>query len=200
MDKKIITVKLKNEEIQEYIGLESPEFPKYVKFLINRANRWSQATRPKNVGQLSELIKEFPGRSVSEWESWYCERYPEAIRNATDKIANMIQNFREVLDKVTHEMILKWVNDLVIIKTFVGLHFQEAILKKVAEIKGTTYRLSNEEEESKGIDGFIGSIPISIKPYTYKEEKELKEKIPTKIIYYEKLNDGVEVDFSELYI
>ncbi|MBZ9578001.1 MjaI family restriction endonuclease [Patescibacteria group bacterium] len=198
MDRKITTVKLKNEEIQEYIGLESPEFPKYVTTFINRANRFSQATRPENVGQLSELIKEFPGRTVSEWESWYCERYPDTIRIATDKIANMIQNFREALDKVTHEMIEKWVKDLVIIKTFIGLHFQEAILKKVAEIKGTTYRLSNEEEESKGIDGFIGSISVSIKPYTYKEEKELKEKIPAKIIYYEKLDDGVEVDFSEL--
>jgi len=198
MDKEITTLKLKNEEIQEYIGLESPDFPKYVTTFINRANRFSQATRPEKVGQLSELIKEFPGRSVSEWESWYCERHPDAIRNATDKIANMIQNFREALDKVTDEMIENWVRDLIIIKTFVGLHFQEAILKKVAGIKGTTYSLSNEDEESKGIDGFIGSIPVSIKPHTYKEEKELKEKIPAKIIYYEKLNDGVEVDFSEL--
>lgn len=198
MDSRITSVKIKNEEIQECIGLESPEFPKYVTTFINRANRFSQATRPKNVGQLSDLIKEFPGRTVSEWESWYCERYPEAIKNATDKIANMIQNFREALDKITCEMIEKWVKDLMIIKTYVGLHFQEAILKKVAELKGTTYMLSNEEDESKGIDGFIGSIPVSIKPYTYKEEKELKEKISTKIIYYEKLDDGVEVDFSEL--
>lgn len=198
MDNRITSVKIKNEEIQECIGLESPEFPKYVTTFINRANRFSQATRPKNVGQLSDLIKEFPGRTVSEWESWYCERYPEAIKNATDKIANMIQNFREALDKITCEMIEKWVKDLMIIKTYVGLHFQEAILKKVAELKGTTYRLSNEEDESKGIDGFIGSIPVSIKPYTYKEEKELKEKIFTKIIYYEKLDDGVAVDFSEL--
>lgn len=198
MSKKKAIVKLKNEEIKKYIGLESPEFPKYVTSFINRANRFSQATRPKNVGQLSELIKEFPGRTVSEWESWYCERYPETIRNATDKIANMIQNFKEVLDKVTHEMIERWVKDLVIIKTFVGLHFQEAILKKVAKVKGTTYSFSNEEEESKGIDGFIGSTPVSIKPYTYKEEKELKDRIPVKIIYYKKLNDGVEVDFSEL--
>jgi hypothetical protein len=198
MDKGVKTVKIKNKEIQQYIGLESPEFPKYVTLFINRANRFSQATRPRNIGQLSELIQEFPGRTVSEWESWYCERYPETIRKATDKIASMIQNFREALDKVTHEMIEKWVNDLVIIKTFVGLHFQEAILKKVSEITGTTYRLSNEEEESKGIDGFVGSIPVSVKPHTYKEEKELTERIPAKIIYYEKLDDGVEVDFSEL--
>ena len=193
-----VVVKLKIEEIQAYIGLESPKFPKYVTTFINRANRWSQATRPQNVGQLSELIKEFPGRTVEEWESWYCERYPDTIKNATNKIARMIENIREALDKITYEMLEKWVKDLVIIKTFVGLHFQEAILKKGAEMKRTTYRLSTDEEESSGIDGFIGSVPVSIKPDTYKGEQDLKDQIPVKLIYYKKLDDEIEIDFSEL--
>jgi len=55
---------------------------------------------------------------------------------------------------------------LVLVKTFIGLKFQEAILKKVASIMGKTYRLTKPEEEAKGIDGFIGDIPVSIKPST----------------------------------
>ena len=46
-------------------------------------------------------------------------------------------------------MVEQWVRDLVIVKTFAGLRFQEAILKKGAEIKGTGYRFANPDEESK---------------------------------------------------
>jgi hypothetical protein len=79
------------------------------------------------------------------------------------------------------------------------LRFQEAILKKGAEIKGTTYRLATPVEESKGIDGYIGDIPVSIKPYSYKVKASLPEHIEAKIIYYNKVKDGIEVDYTEIY-
>ena len=60
----------------------------------------------------------------------------------------------------------------------------------------TVYRLSSEEEESKGIDGFIGGIPVSIKPETYKSKPNLQEKIEVKIVYYSKVKDGIEVDYT----
>lgn len=131
-------------------------------------------------------------------KDWYLEKKPKAIENATDKIMAMIGNFKDALSKIDKEMISKWVEDLVIIKTFIGLRFQEAILKKGAEIKGTTYRLTLPEDESKGIDGYIGSAPVSIKPETYKLKKEHIEHIGAKIIYYEKTDDGIVVDYSEL--
>ncbi len=87
---------------------------------------------------------------------------------------------------------------MVIVKTFAGLRFQEAILKKGAEIKGTNYRLSEPDEESKGIDGYIGNIPVSIKPHTYEVKAALPEYIETKIIYYKKIDDGIEVDYGEI--
>lgn len=95
-------------------------------------------------------------------------------------------------------MIEQWVSDLVIVKTFAGLRFQEAILRKGAEIMGTDYRLSNPDEESKGIDGYIGDIPVSIKPQTYKAKPSLPEHIPIKILFYQKIDDGIEVDYSEI--
>ncbi|MBI4379117.1 MAG: MjaI family restriction endonuclease [Nitrospinae bacterium] len=71
-------------------------------------------------------------------------------------------------------------------------------MKKGAEIKGLDYRLSDNVAESKGIDGYVGDIPVSIKPETYKIKKSLSENIPVKIIYYKKVKDGIEVDFSEV--
>ncbi|HDL16012.1 MAG TPA: MjaI family restriction endonuclease, partial [Euryarchaeota archaeon] len=75
---------------------------------------------------------------------------------------------------------------------------QEAILKKAAEIKGVDYRLSDNTDESKGIDGYIGDIPVSIKPDTYKVKRSLSENIDVKIIYYKKVKDGIEVDYGEI--
>lgn len=95
-------------------------------------------------------------------------------------------------------MIEQWVRDLVIVKTFAGLRFQEAILKKGAEIKSTDYRLAEPDEESRGIDGYIGDIPVSIKPDTYTVKAALPEQIVPKIIIYRKINDGIEVDYGEI--
>ena len=38
---------------------------------MNLANQNSQGTRSKVVGQLSDLIQEFQGNSIEEWEEWY---------------------------------------------------------------------------------------------------------------------------------
>ncbi len=96
-------------------------------------------------------------------------------------------------------MVEQWVRDLVIVKTFGGLRFHEAILKKGAEIKRANSRLSEPREESRGIDGFIGDIPVSIKPDTYKVKAALPEHIDIKIVYYKKIDDGIEVDYGEIF-
>ena len=79
-----------------------------------------------------------------------------------------------------------------------GLRFQETILKRGAEIIGADFSLSDFEEESKGIDGYIGNTPVSIKPDTYKIKAVLREDIAVKIIYYRKIKNGIEVDYGEI--
>lgn len=191
-------VKITAEEIRKYLDIETPEFPKYVAPLINLANQFAQGTRPKVVGQLSELIQEFEGKTLPEWEEWYKKKKPDAIRNATEKIFLKLKEFKNTIDKIDRDTVEQWVRDLVIVKTFIGLRFQEAILKKGAKIKGTSYRLAEPEEESRGIDGYIGDIPVSIKPHTYKAKASLREQIEVKIIYYKKISDGMEVDYGEI--
>jgi hypothetical protein len=191
-------IKISFQEIERYFNTKSPEFPKYVALLINLANQYAQGTRPKVVGKMSELIKQFPGKTLAEWEKWYLKQKPDAIESAVQKILKSLENLKNAMKKIDREIIEQWVRDLVIVKTFIGLKFQEIILKKGAEIKRTTYRLSGPEEESKGIDGYIGDIPVSIKPYTYKTKAALPENIKVKIIYYKKVKDGIEVDYGEI--
>ena len=70
----------------------------------------------------------------------------------------------------------------------------ESVLKTIATSKKTTYRLARPDEESKGIDGFIGTEPVSIKPVSY-QAKFLPETIDVKIIYYEKVRGGIEFHY-----
>ncbi len=128
---------------------------------------------------------------------WYLEKHPEAITTAATKIFEMVSNFKDVMTQIDREMVERWVKDLVIIKTFVGLKFQEAILKSVAHFFKTTYRLAEPAEEAIGIDGFIGDKPVSIKPTTYEIKKSLSEIIKAPILFYEKVKDGIKITFDE---
>ena len=95
-------------------------------------------------------------------------------------------------------MVEQWARDLVIVKTFMGLRLQEPILKKAAELKGAPFRFAAPSEEAIGVDGYVGETPVSIKPVTYKAKSTLPESIDTKILYYEKRDDGIEVDYGDL--
>jgi hypothetical protein len=79
---------------------------------------------------MSDLIQKFDGRTVEEWIDWYEERYPDAREKASDKVEVMVDKLKDAIKKIDREMIEMWVKDLVLYKTFIGLRFQEAILKK----------------------------------------------------------------------
>ena len=191
-------IKLTNEQIRKSLEIPPPSFPKYVTQLINLANQNAQGTRPRVVGQLTDLIQEFPGKTLSEWEQWYLQRYPNAINIAKEKIISMLENVKDAMRKIDEDMVYEWARDLVIVQTFVGLRFQEAVLKKGAELQGVGYKMSERIGESHGIDGYLGDIAVSIKPETYKLKKALREEISAKIIYYKKVKNGIEVDYSEV--
>ena len=56
-------IKLTKEAIRKYLEIEAPSFPKYVRQIINLANQNAQGTRPRVVGQLTDLIQEFTGKN-----------------------------------------------------------------------------------------------------------------------------------------
>lgn len=191
------TIKISNNEILSLLDAEASTFPKYATQILNLANQNAQGTRPSVVGQMSDLIQEFPGSKLKEWEEWYLNKHPESLSLAAAKVFEMVENFKDVMTKIDREMVEKWVKDLVILKTFIGLKFQEAILKSVASELKTTYRLATPEEESRGIDGLVGNKPVSIKPTSYEIKKSLSETIEVPFIFYEKLKDGIKITFDE---
>lgn len=192
---------IKNEQIEQYNESESCCFPKYTSQLINWANQNAQGTRPVVVGQMSELFPEFMTSTsditIDAWKEWYLKRYPDAFDKATQKIYAQVQNLREAIQYIDEEMVKQWVVDLVIAKTFNGLYVQKAILAALAQKISKTYRLATPAEESKGIDGFVGDTPYSIKPDTYKTMGRLSETIDVKMIYYTKTKTGLKVEVED---
>lgn len=189
-------IKILNGDIEKLSNASQYPFPKYATQIINLLNSNAQGTRPNVVGQMSELIQEFPGNTLEEWVEWYSERQPDAVDNATDRIYNMYQNMSQAFAAIDRDMIEAWVKDLVFTKTFCGLKFQGAILNHLATIYNTTWRLANVEEEAHGIDGFVGEQPLQIKSITYKIETHLSETIDVPIVYYDKKKDGINIEYD----
>lgn len=189
--KKKISVKA----IEDAVGAPQFEFPKYTTQVINLVNGNAGGTRPKVVGQMSELIQEFPGQTIQEWITWYNEQQPDAVDKATDRIYEMYQAMQQAFTQIDKPLIRKWVEDLVYTKTFCGLKFQEAILKHVADELHADYRLATIEEEAQNVDGFINGKPVQIKSSTY-TLKNTGEVIEVPIIFYEKKKDGIVIEYD----
>ena len=188
--------KISNDEVAGLSNAPQYKFPKYVTQVINLVNSNAGGTRPKVVGQMSELIKEFDGKSIDERIEWYTERYPNAVNDATDKIWNMYETMKAAFNAITKDMVENWVKDLVYGKTYCGLRFQTAIISAIASQMGKEWREANPDEEAQGIDGFIGDKPLQIKSSTYKLEAHLLESIEVPIVYYDKKKDGINIEYN----
>ena len=176
------------------------DYPKYTSQIINLANQNAQGTRPKVVGTLSQLFPEYERETstptISGWREWYTEKYPDALDEATNKIYAQIENLKEAIVIIDKDLVRTWVEDLVITKTFSGLYLQQIILAKIAELTGEEWRLASPEEESKGIDGYVGSKAYSIKPDSYDLKKMLPEEIEVTLVVYSKSSNGKDIDIE----
>lgn len=188
--------KISNDEVAELSNAPQYQFPKYVTQVINLVNSNAGGTRPKVVGQMSELIKEFDGKNIEEWIKWYTERQPNAVNDATEKIWVMYEIMKSAFNAITKEMVENWVKDLVYGKTYCGLKFQTAIISAIATQMRKEWREANPAEEAQGIDGYIGGKPLQIKSATYKLEARLSETIDVPIVYYEKKKDGINIEYN----
>lgn len=192
---------LSNENIANYNECADFEFPRYTSQIINLANQNAQATRPRAVGQLTEIFALFINYaadiSIDNWKQFYMQEHPNAFEEATVKICNQINNLRQALELIDEEMVRQWVEDLIIYKTYNGLYLQKAILASLAHKTNSEYRLATPDDEAKGIDGYVGGVAYSIKPITYKTMDQLSETILAKMIFYTKTKTGLTIEVED---
>ena len=189
-------IRLTPQDLRGRLGdasLASPAYGKYVRQLINLANQIAKATIPNRVGQMTELIRECPARNFDGWRDWYLDRYPTAIDEATNRVVSMLERLRDTMDDIDRETVRRWVTELVLEQTYVGLRVERAILEEAAHRLNRTLRLSSPEDESQGIDGYLDGRPVSVKPTTYQAMDRLNEAIDARMIYYEKKSNGTIV-------
>ncbi len=192
---------IKEKTVQEINGLVPEVFPKYTTQLMNLANQNAGATRPKQVGQMSELFPEYVRThtdiSRKGWEEYYLETHQKQVQEAVKKVLAQIQNLKNAIDQIDENMVERWIKDLLINKTYDGMYIQKAIFVELSKMKNESFRMATPEEEALNIDGFVGDIPYSVKPESYKMMDRLPGKIPCKMIYYTKGKTKTSVEVEE---
>ena len=157
MTKKTFTINV--EIAKRELGIPTIDFPKYTTQIINLAGSNSAATRPKVVGQMSDLTVESGASTLEEWRTFYLNRRPDAHQAAADKIEAMIENLRTAMELIDRDMIDDWVDDLLINKTFYGFRAQDVILGQMSQRFGLSLTQATPMDESRGIDGYLGGRP-----------------------------------------
>ena len=103
--------KISNADVAKLSNASVYPFPKYTTMLINQINQTAQGTRPKVVGQMSDLIQEFDGKTLDEWRKFYDEHEPHAIDDTTEKIYSQYQKLKEAMNLIDKDLIREWVKD-----------------------------------------------------------------------------------------
>jgi len=200
--------RISEEERERLVAEEVDEFPietpKYTTYLLNPAINLSQSNRPEVVGQMSDIIEEFrekhPEGNFEDWVEFYFEEYggEERLEEAAETAYPMVKKMKEAFEQVDRELTHDYLRDLVLFKTYEGFDIQETLLRKLGELFDTDVRRATAEEESRGIDGYVGNQPIQIKPVTYKDN--LQEEFDAPVVYYDenKTNKAMTVDISEM--
>lgn len=192
-------ITIQKSKLDSLNKVKSPSFPKYTTQLLNTANQNAGATKPKIVGKMSDLFPQYLNESkicsVEDWEKWYLEKKPDALADAKAKLQIHVANLKDAIQLIDEQMMDLWLHDLVVTKTYNGMYFQKAIIKAIAEKEGKPWKLSNAEEESKGIDGYIGDEPVSVKPITYEHMKMLQESIKVRMITYEIKTEEIIINY-----
>jgi hypothetical protein len=200
--------KLTEDERERLVADEIEEFPfdtpKYTTYLLNPAINLSQSNRPHVVGQMSDIVEEFrqnhPEGTFEDWVNYYKKEYDgdERLEEATEMAYPMVEKMRESFEQIDKKMTSQYLKDLVLFKSYEGFDIQEAILKKLGKMYNVEVQRADAQDESRGIDGYIGKQPVQVKPVSYKDN--LQEDIDVPIVFYDenKSNKTMKVDISEL--
>lgn len=162
-------IKLTQRHFANVTKRNRSEFPLYTKPILNIATQNSKATQVKLVGSMKEQWTKFMatgGRSVDEWESWYMDNGGQKkIQAATDKLWEMLNKMPLDHAVFTRDLAEQYILDLVINKTHYGMSGEYHSVLAAAQYFDKPHRFSTAEEESQGIDAWIGDYPVQVKPH-----------------------------------
>jgi len=218
---RIIVPDIQYKEGQNLFRINStPELPTYTSGFINDVNGWAGGSKAENVGQVSELIKQFrqekPNGNLEEWINFHQSLEGSDIqvlkgrgrtkRLKTVQMAGIEQGVQDIMQKMkevknninqlSEENVRSWLQNLVFEKTYCGLEAQELILRHIASGHNFEWMLGSVEDEKQGIDGFIIDqngpkfFPLQIKSSSYSNKHKIEHFI-CPVVTYDLIEEGV---------
>ena len=190
------------------------DFPLYTTFIINQASQTAQATRPKQVGQLSELFPEYEEEarknnqtpSVEGWKEFHNQKVPNALQNSFTRLKQMFENFKEAIHKIDDKMIITWLEDLLYEKTFYGLSVENIIREFLRKKHKINSRKATVKEESQNIDFLImdneknKEYKYQIKPISLKGTTYHLVDSSINIVWYKREGESLHIEFDDSYL
>lgn len=193
-------IRIPGQEREERVRGQVSDFPKYTEPLMNLANRYAQSTREPVVGNMTELLEEFqknnPQGGYDEWRQFYLENHDgeERIEEATEKMLEMVSNFREALEEIDEEIAREYISELVLYRTYLGEDVKKVIFEKLGEV----YAKDTKTTPLQSFDGYVGDVRVALVSEKY-QSKEIPGEGVVPVYFKENKRDrSIDVDASEL--
>jgi hypothetical protein len=190
---------IENSETKALEILKGVKFSEHISHFLNYANRYGYGTRDDVVGFTSNMIREYEPTSLEEWKKKHLLKYRNWRSKARKRIKSKLNEYSQIINSIDDKIIDDWIEDLVYLKTYQGYRIEKLIRLHLGREYNAYTRKPTVDEEKKGIDGYVGECPISVKPKGY-PRKNLKENLNGVLILYE-LKSGVltyEYDHNDL--
>ncbi len=215
------------KKLKSYVDMkvnEEIEFPlpKYSTQIYNLISSNAQATRPKYVGQMSEIvpkfIKEFHNETGKfpdwkDWKKYYLENHSDEYNAGKERLREYVQKHKEALEKILNDkdeiLLSNWYDKFILIQNFKGFQYEEFVFLYISRIlkkdKKYSIRKATPSEESKGIDIVIEKemsqkLLINVKPFktfdSIKKQKHLSRDEKIIILYYDVSEDEFQIRFE----
>ena len=161
-------IKLTAKNYDTIIQRQRRTWPKYSTQLMNIASQNCKATSPKNVGSMKELWLQMRHAGIrgtlENWTNFYNQQKgQDTLTIAGQKIYDML--IKMSIHNITIDMAIEYVKEVVYNKTQMGLGGEEMAVQVVADYYNAPYKFSTAEEETAGIDAWIGDYPVQVKPH-----------------------------------
>lgn len=171
-------VELTVDDTEVYDSLPTFDWEKYQRGymgILNNAYNQSCNAGGKKLGNMSEITEGFDGGSYRDFIEYYYdshnggERRLEAVKAMAE---NIIERVRSVGGDISKEDAIRWSKKYIesmLVNSYRGFMDEERAIELVADELGEPWSVASEEMESAGIDGYIGSHPVQVKPSSYTE-------------------------------
>lgn len=182
-----------NKELKES---DSDKFPPYSSSIFNLISQTGHATRPSNVGAMSEIVpkfieefveKEHKNPNAKDWSDYYLKNYIEEYNKGLEILKRFVDSYKELFQKIIddedHELAKAWYDKFLLQQNFMGFQYEITVFKFLTTYKRFAknpfvVRKSTTAEESKNID-----IVIENKEAEFEDFKELWINVKPKSTY-----------------